>query len=238
MSRFRHCLKGIVLSVLIFLSMVPTALAQTADKVMVSGSATLSLIADTAVIYLNSAANEKTAAEARAGCRQIVDNLKNALQKSGIEDKDIVISDERLYGDGYGGNPSTRYTASNMIAVTVRNLSIIDEVIDAVVQEGVSELSNVCYTCEVGDQEAYDKALGLALAQATEKAEHLALASGRTLGGVLSIREVSSSQAFHLNQATEAELVEESMVQSTRSKIVTVYASVEVEFELRKKPLQ
>jgi uncharacterized protein YggE len=116
----------------------------------------------------------------------------DALRAAGIAAADLQTSQVSLYprtderGTGIVG-----YTASTTVTATLRELGKAGAVVDTAVEAGANTVSGPSLTR--GDTDAqYKQALRLAYTDAKGKAEALAAASGKTLGGITAIVEGSS----------------------------------------------
>ena len=91
-------------------------------------------------------------------------------------------------GDPAGATPIT-YSASNSVAVTIRDTARTGAILDAAVNAGANEVWGVSFAHS--DEAALRRrARDLAVADARARAEALAHAAGVTLGAVISIEEV------------------------------------------------
>ena len=92
---------------------------------------------------------------------------------------------------GTTGPVSTTYTVSNMVTVTIRDLTLVSEVIDAAVEAGANNIWGISFTVDKPDAALAD-ARAKAVADAKSRAEALAKLGEVKLGPVMAISEVIS----------------------------------------------
>ena len=137
----------------------------------------------------NWAASARAASEANAKqIREIV----AALQAAGVAEKDIqtrTVSVQRIdYGERRG-----QYQASNIVAVTVRDVDKTGDVVTAVTEAGANIVSGP--DLRMSDPEgAANTAYGNAYKAARSRAEAYAEAAGMEISRVLSIRDMGGGQ--------------------------------------------
>ena len=137
----------------------------------------------------NWAASARAASEANAKqIREIV----AALQAAGVAEKDIqtrTVSVQRIdYGERRG-----QYQASNIVAVTVRDVDKTGDVVTAVTEAGANIVSGP--DLRMSDPEkAANSAYGAAYKAARARAEAYADAAGMEIARVLTIRDMGGAQ--------------------------------------------
>ncbi len=180
------------LGLLLLLSLTAPALAENANTITVVGTASVSLPADMATLQLGAFTRAKTVAEATKQNGAIMQKVLQALKDLGIEDKDMVTTQYNVYSEvpyqEYGslGVADPVYNVTNLIFVTVRDLSQTAQTIDAATQAGANQILSLTFGASKS-QEAYDRALTRAVEDAANKAKVLAAASGKTLGALQSV---------------------------------------------------
>jgi uncharacterized protein YggE len=164
--------------------------------ITVVGIGEVSLVPDVANINLGAEASAETVSEAKAEVDRQIEAVLTALSKLGIADKDIQTSSYNIYLEREPvpvvregeANTQTRYHVSNTLQVTIRDIDIVGEVLDAVVEAGANQVYGVHFT--VDDEEWQSKARAEAVANARARAAELAELSGVELGDVLTVSEV------------------------------------------------
>ena len=112
------------------------------------------------------------------------------MKAQGIEEKDIVTDwyvIEPIYDD-YGSLYIKGYRINNIVAITLRDISKVNQVIIAALNAGANQVVNVEFY--LSDLRKYrDQARELAMIAAQEKAQDLASAAGAETGCVMNINE-------------------------------------------------
>ena len=218
MKQFSTFLNGVLASVLVFLVVfavlpnlhagaapanlqaTPTA-TQSAPaacdayrNVSVSGTAVVHVTPDRALIQLGVQSNGRTAAAVQAANTASITHVSRDIKTFGVEAKDIstdwyVI--EPIYED-YDSLHIKGYRINNTIAITLRDVNKVNDVITAALQAGANQVIHVeLYTSEL--RKYRDQAREMAMKAAVEKAQALAQAGGAQVGCVRGISENSWS---------------------------------------------
>lgn len=170
----------------------PVKMAENAPStISVSGSGSVKVKPDTAVLSLGVTQSAQGAVAAQSSVNQKIAAVKKALTDQGIAAEDISVSDLYVYARyDYKDEIETLvgYNASHQLEVRVRNLDEVGAVIDAALAAGANRMDGVRFLVE--DQKtAYDQAMKLALEDARAKAQVLAQAEGMSLGQMTSMSE-------------------------------------------------
>jgi len=170
---------------------VPSA----AGTISVSGTGSVSVDPDTAVVNLGIQVTAATGAEAMAQVNGDATALTEALVAAGIAEEDVQTSGLSLYSTtGDDGVTVTGYNASLSVNVTVRDIEAVGPTIDAAQQAGGEGFTIGGVSFSFADPESVlEQARIDALANARAKAEQYAAAAGLELGAIVSISEMTSS---------------------------------------------
>ncbi len=167
-------------------------------KISVTGEGRAEAAPDMASIRIGITARAPTAAEALAETSEAVRATLDRLDAAGIAPRDRQTTGLSLQPDHDYGRNSTReprivgYTAQNGVSIRVRDLSVLGELLDAVVADGANRLDGLSFgLADPGP--VLDSARRRAVADARSRAELYAEAAGVTLGPVLSISDGRSS---------------------------------------------
>jgi hypothetical protein len=137
------------------------------------------------VMTAQSAVNEKIGA--------VIDAMKAlGIEDDAISTNSIGIYPNYNYDSNDGSEIVSGYTAYNNISVTVKDVANSGKYIDAAFAAGANSLDYVEFSA-ADIEAASDRALELAVSNATDKAKVLAEAAGLKLGEVLEIREGSGA---------------------------------------------
>jgi uncharacterized protein YggE len=149
---------------------------------------------DMAVINVGVTTQAQTAREALTENTKAMEKILATLKAAGIEAKDIQTSNfsvnPRYQYDPNNVQPPRviGYDVSNTLAVSVRKLATLGEVLDKVVSEGSNQINGIMFAiADTGKLE--DEARKLAFADAERKAKLYAETTRITLGQIMSLSE-------------------------------------------------
>jgi uncharacterized protein len=161
----------------------------TGDTVTVEGTGTVTAVPDQAEFDFTVQTKGTTAAAALSRNATDTKAVIAAVEGAGVAAANIQTTQVSLNPVmSNDGTSIVGYTASDSIAVTKLAIAKAGSVVDAGVAAGANGVSGPSLTVSTQDA-LYDSALKAAVAQAKSKAQALADAAGRTLGGVVSIVE-------------------------------------------------
>lgn len=133
-----------------------------------------------------------------------MDAILAALKALGIAEKDIQTQNYSISVEQSSGVPSPegsevagkpRYRVTNMVTVTIRELSKVGNVLDAVVEAGANNIWGVSFSVD-DTKAALTEARGKAVVDAQARAKELAGLSGVEVGSIVSISEVVGSNSY------------------------------------------
>ena len=137
--------------------------------------------------------NVQTAQQQNA---QIMETVKRAIFALGVEEKDVITDYFNVYNTtdySADGQPKKEYfVIEHMLRVTVRDLNQVGAVLDAAVNAGANQSSEIEFSSSKAN-EAYQKALARAVEDAAMKAQIMAAAAGKQLGDLLEMEARDSS---------------------------------------------
>ncbi len=172
----------------------PPPESQPADRtVSTSGVAIVRSAPDEALVTLGVRSDASTAQEAMQGNAERMGDVIGALLDAGLDDADLATASINLYPRWDDtGTKVVGFTAENQVTATVDDLDRVGTIIDRGVGAGANLASGITFRVSSGN-DAADRALAEAVADARRKAELLATAADAELGAVVSITEVSSA---------------------------------------------
>ena len=190
-------MKRILLTLVLLLTV--TAAAQAQDNpgtLSVTGRGSATGAPDLALVRLGVQTSDEDVLTAFTRSNDITAHIIEALLELGVERKDIQTSGLSLYQD----RPYDPYSdiedgtiifwAQNSLSVTLRDISLVGGALGASVEAGANSIDGLSYG--MTDPTALeDSARELAVADARNRAEHLAALTGTQLGHVLNIDESS-----------------------------------------------
>ena len=203
--------------------------------VKTTGSAEIKVTPDRAVIQIGVERQSPTAKGAKSAADNVSRKLLAALKGQGIEDKDIQTAYLDLQPTSYYQKQVrvNNFTASQSLSVTVRELSKLDAVMDAVMSAGANRIDGIEYqSSEL--RKHRDQAHDEAAKAAKEKAVALAAALGNQVGKTYSIEEIPQSEGNPIigGLPNVAVAYKRASAPSTAPGELTVNASVIVSFDL------
>lgn len=169
------------------------ALAEPASRqITVSAVGTSAAAPDMALVRLGVTHEARTAAEAMRGVSDATETVLQNITDAGIAERDVQTSSLNLNPVWDRGNvspPKIRgYVASTQLAVRVRALDGLGELLDSVIRDGANTLNSL--TFQIADPAPLEEAARAeAVTLARQKADTLATAAGVSVGPVQSIRE-------------------------------------------------
>lgn len=165
--------------------------------VQVSGTAVVNVVPDRALVQLGVESTDLSIEGVKALNSRASQNIINAIRGLGVEAKDIA-TDRYIVTPVYQAYDSLTikgYTINNVIAVTLRDVSKVSDLVSAALNAGANQVLNVqMYTSEL--RKYRDQAREMAMKAASEKAQALAGAVGAQAGCVLNIQENTYSSYY------------------------------------------
>lgn len=196
----KRCLVGALFACagMIFIPLTGPALAEQAAAITVSASGRATSAPDLALVTLGAQSQAKTARTALDANSKVMSDLLAALKGFGIAEKDMQTSDLNVTPQFFypqnnqSGQPEAPsivgYAVTNQVAVRIRDIDRLGEILDASVSLGVNSGGDIRFETE-DTSKALELARVQAVANAFAKAETLAEASGVELGKIIEIRE-------------------------------------------------
>jgi uncharacterized protein YggE len=165
--------------------------------VHVSGTAVIYVTPDRALLQLGVQSSGVNPDAVQKDNARTIANVIGAVKAQGVESKDIATDYYIVYPmyEDYNSLHIKGYRIDNTIAITVRNVQQVGEILVAALLAGANEVQDVqFYTSEL--RKYRDQAREMAMQAAGEKARDLALAAGAQVDGILTISENSWSQYY------------------------------------------
>jgi uncharacterized protein YggE len=164
-------------------------------RVIVIGEGSVHVPPDYAQIRSGVTTRAKTVKEASEANSKLMGAITAALLETGIGQKDIQTARFSIQPVYAPPQPAAEpklsgYSVSNQVAVTIRQISKVGEILDRLVTAGVTDVGNIAFLLS-DPSRALDQAREAAVADARRKAELYARASGVGLGRVAWITEDS-----------------------------------------------
>ena len=208
------------------------------QAVTVTGNGETLVAADTAVVSIGVSVRDRDALKAQSDANGKIAAIRAALTGAGIGEEDIstgYINLYAVYDYSKEIEEIAAYNASSSLAVKVRDMARVGEVIDLAFGAGANTLDGVSFSV-TDDAAARAESLKAAVADAKEKAAVLAEAAGL---GELKIRSIQEGSVYSFDSgvnnfsrktygAEDAGTEEATVVRAAK---ICVSASVTITFE-------
>lgn len=168
-----------------------TSSNDTLRTINVSGTGKVKIKPDIANVNIGVRSQSPEIIEAFRENSEIAENIIQKLMEMGVEQKDIQTRNFNIYQQQEPRpmeeeTPTTSYVVENTVAVIVRDLDTLGEVLSTMVSEGANTIHGI--TFDIEDREAaVEEARQLAIEDAKSQAEAIADAAGVNLGKIRSI---------------------------------------------------
>lgn len=197
-----------------------------------SGTGKVTVKPDVAFVNAGIRIQAQTVKSAQEQINTIINKVSAEVKSLGVEAKDIQTTNYNVnpdYDFSAGTQKIKGYTASTTLAIKMKDIDKINNVIDAVTQAGANEISGI--TFDVDDKAKIEnEAREKAVAQAKKKAEDAAKIAGFKLGRIINYSEGSYDPQPGLFRATEVNIAQEkTQLEPGSSEIsITVTLSYEI----------
>lgn len=171
-------------------------------RINVTGTASVDVAPDMAILSLGVLRQEKTARAALDANNAAMAEVLASMKEAGIADKDLQTSNFSIQpryqhhrpkkGETQKPPKIVGYNVSNNLTVRIRDLTKVGEVLDRSVSLGVNNGGNIRFTND-DPKQAISVARGNAMRDAVDRATILTQAGGVSLGPIISIDEHSSA---------------------------------------------
>ncbi|MDO8462717.1 MAG: SIMPL domain-containing protein [bacterium] len=163
----------------------------------VSGIGTVRAVPDLASISAGVTVEESDAARAQSEGNRLMRQVTDAVVGVGIPDLDLQTSDYSVYPRYEYPNTGDRilrgYTASQSVTVTIRNLDLVNAVLDALRTSGATNVGALQFTLDDPEQ-FHTQARTDAIADARVRAQNIATLLDVRLGPVTYFSESGGAQ--------------------------------------------
>ena len=201
------------------------------------GTAVVKADADMVTVTANASVSGQSVADAQEGMNKIIESVTQKLLELGVEADDIVTTSYTYYPTydyNYENATVNGYQADHTLAITCRDVDMLDSVIGVVTDCGMSEIYKVEYDVS-NRSELYRQALKAAIEEAAAKAEGMAEAAGMTIDHLESVTENTGFDEYTVSTNDGAvSMKAEAAGTGIRSGSVSVTASVTAVYEARK----
>ena len=207
----------------------------------VTGSGTVYVAADRVSASLGISINGEDLGELQNQANEKMNAICQALMDAGLDGSNI--STNYLYISpryDYSGETEqiNGYSINNSLTITTDDIDSIGTYIDAAFAAGANTFDSISFSVK-DESQAQTKALELAVEDAQSKAQVIAAAAGRELGGILTISQGSEDEYSYYNSTAgsgmymrEASAMDGAAT-TVRAAQVRVNAQVQISYELK-----
>ncbi len=181
--------KSLALMLALMLAVVPAMAGDKPRTLSTTGQGEVRVAADQATVRMQVQTSHRSASDAKREVDDRVNRLLERLARLNIDRDDIIASSIRLQPqfDYQDRRPVfSGYNATRDVAVTLRDLDGLNDLLDAAVDSGINQINQIALESSNEDslrEQARDKAI----ADSKAKAELLAKAYGAALGPIHTI---------------------------------------------------
>ena len=205
----------------------------------VTGTGTVYMEADRVSVQMGVRFSGEDVALLQQQANETVRKICESLEAAGLDKKDISTANIYLYPQyDYSGDVEriVGYTINNSLSVVTADIENIGAYIDIAFAAGANTFDSISFSVK-DDADARKQALELAVQNAREKAEVIAMAAGKQLGEIEQISEGSQQDYYYssndgMNVAYAKESAAEGAATTVRAAQVSVSAKVEISYEL------
>jgi uncharacterized protein YggE len=163
--------------------------------ISLTGSGSASAQADQASVSLGVQVISMSARDAIGENADKMTAVIDAIKALGVSEDDIITTSYSVYPQ-YDWTEDGRifkgYTVTNLVQVTVKDLDIVGDVIDAAADAGSNQINGISFELsEIKREELKSNAYIAALTDAQDKADVIAMTLELTISGVQSVTEYS-----------------------------------------------
>ena len=167
--------------------------------ISLSGAGEATAQADQATVNLGVEITAETAEEAIRENAELMTDVINAIIALGIDEEDIITTSYSVYAQydwTDDGREFAGYSVTNLVQVTVKDLDMVGDVIDAAADNGANSINGISFgLSDAKREELKANAYIAAITDAQVKADLISETLGLTITGVQSVTESSYSSA-------------------------------------------
>ncbi len=192
-------------------------------QVSVTGTGQVTVAPDIAYVYIGVHSQSDNVAEALKENNDKAQAVAQALQDMGIAAEDIQTSSFNIYPQQQYGPQgevtSTSYNVDNTVYVTVRDLTILGQLLDTAVRSGANSINGINFDVQDKTQ-AVNDARSQAVESARAQAQALADAAGVALGPLQSLNAYQTGSPVPMYEGKGGYAADASQVPISAGQIV------------------
>ncbi|MDR3575655.1 MAG: SIMPL domain-containing protein [Anaerolineaceae bacterium] len=208
--------------------------AASTRQISVTGTGKVFITPDIAYVNIGVHNQADTVSDALAQNNDQAQGVSTALKSLGVDPKDIQTSSFNVYPQqqlGPNGDvQKTVYVVDNTVYVTVRDLSKLGQLLDAVTKAGANSINGIQFDAQ-NKAQALSQARTMAIQDARSQADELVKAAGVTLGPIDTISLSSGNSPQPMFAAPAAMQASNAVPVSAGQLEITIDASITYEIK-------
>jgi uncharacterized protein YggE len=202
----------------------------------VTGSGMVTLTPDMAYVSIGVHTQDASASAAINANNARAEAVIRAIRGFGVEERDIQTTNfsiypQPVYDENYNQIGVT-YVVDNTVYVTVRDLEVLGDLLDASIRAGANTISGI--TFDVSDRsQALSQARLAAVENARRQADELAAATGVTIGEVQTISYYDSTPLTYTDYARNVPMAEMAASVPVQAGTLQITTTVTIVYEIR-----
>lgn len=202
------------------------------NTILVYGNANVLVKPDIAYVNIGVETKEKVASVSQQKNKDIMDKVIKALKNEGIKSENMSTENYSLYRsyDYVKESQVQYYMTTNTLKVTVTDFDKIGKILDVATAAGANNIYGIRFAL-VDESKAYDIALDKAIKNATDKANRIAKAMGKSNAKSFKIGEMSMSSMNYRDVNYAMGEMAKAVSTPIQSGDIVVSASLSVEYE-------
>ncbi len=206
-----------------------------AKIVEVNGEGTITVKPDIAYINIGVRSSDIDAKVAQNQNKTDMEKVMSALKELGIKEEDIATEQYNIWkGIDYRGESEVeKFNVVNTVKVTVRDISQVGQVIDAVAEAGANDVDSIRFAV-TDEKKHYNEALKIAMENAEQKATSIMSTFGDKPGKPYKVAEVSYGGGMFktANMSYDGMAMNESRMQTPiQTGELEIKANVQVQYD-------
>ncbi len=202
------------------------------DTIIVQGEGVVKQAPDIAYISIGVQTKNAKVEAAQSENAKKFNNVVKEIEKQGIQKKDIQTVDYSVNPNYNDNGKITGYTVTNTVSVTIRDISKIGKIIDAVTDQDANVINGIRFSID-NKSKAYNEALKLAISDAKTKANTIGDSIGNVSIQLTSVKEQQPNSDVVYYGAENAKMAADSVATSISGGELEVKANVTVVYKIK-----
>lgn len=204
------------------------------DLFQVTGEGSSTAVPDTATISFGVTKQAATVKDAQDQTNSTVKDIQDALQKQGVDSKNIKTTNYSLNPNYTPSGQINGYSVTQNIDLKIQPLDGVNKAIDTVTTNGANLLGQVSFGfTDEKKQQLEDEARKDAVTKAKAKADSLARASGIHLGNIINVVENTDQPGLIMPLALQAKREDSASIPTQVTPgTATIHSTITLSYQL------